>query len=676
MTRMGKDFRNDLHIGRWIIIAALTGSATGGAAMQDRVSQDQAWQAAQQRIEGAAVSDARIDAALGEWRRLSQGTNPGFAAYANFLLSNPGWPDEDRFRNSAESSVDPNVDSPSSVASFFARFPPRTATGKARYAIALMRLGQMDRARVVAADAWRSGVSTPADEAAVLNNFSGALTPADHYARADALLWRQQATAAERVLPYVAPTRQAVIAARIAFQRKAPDAATRMASADPVGVMDAGYLADKTRWLWDSGNPLAARQLLAGRSALSQYPADPEKWYEAMLAQARGAANDSQWTAAYSIASRVDDAFPAGTDISEKAIGVRDDYTSLTWLAGTAALQRLNRPADAEGMFTRYAYAARNPSTITKGLYWAGRAALAAGRTQAANDYFTRAGAYADQFYGQLSLERLGRPIPSPEAAERQILVSSEDRASYFSQTLVRATRLLGQRGLWADQTRFVRAIALQAKTDPDHLFAAELARSIGRPDLGVMVGRSALVNGLSGYGRASFPRVSVPSGHDGNWTMVHAIARQESQFDRAIVSRAGARGLMQLMPATAQEVAGKVGLSYNQSSLFDPQYNIQLGSSYFQQVLRYYNGSYPLAVAAYNAGMGNVNKWLKANGDPRQPGGDILQWIENIPIWETKDYVQRVLENAVVYDTVNPARQGAGANAPLSRYLGKDKPG
>ena len=162
------------------------------------------------------------------------------------------------------------------------------------------------------------------------------------------------------------------------------------------------------------------------------------------------------------------------------------------------------------------------------------------------------------------------------------------------------------------------------------------------------MVGRRATVSGLTGYARASFPSMAVPDGEQANWSMIHAITRQESQFDRQIVSRAGARGLMQLMTPTAREVAGKMGLAFDQGALFDPSYNVQLGSSYFRQLLRYYGGSYPLAVAAYNGGMGNVNKWLKANGDPRMPGVDIIQWIEDIPLFETRDYVQRVLENAV----------------------------
>ncbi|MEO7168962.1 MAG: lytic transglycosylase domain-containing protein, partial [Sphingomonas sp.] len=160
------------------------------------------------------------------------------------------------------------------------------------------------------------------------------------------------------------------------------------------------------------------------------------------------------------------------------------------------------------------------------------------------------------------------------------------------------------------------------------------------------------------------------------SWTMIHAIARQESQFDRAAVSHAGARGLMQLMPGTAREAAGKLGMSYEPGSLTsDTDYNIMLGSSYFERVYRLY-GSYPLALAAYNAGPGNVNKWLKANGDPRMPGTDMIDWIEAIPIYETKNYVQRVLENAVVYDLMNPSHSRSSGPRRISWYLGKNTPG
>ena len=152
---------------------------------------------------------------------------------------------------------------------------------------------------------------------------------------------------------------------------------------------------------------------------------------------------------------------------------------------------------------------------------------------------------------------------------------------------------------------------------------------------------------------------------------MVHAISRQESQFANNAISYAGAQGLMQLMPGTARDQANKLGIQYMSASLLsDPAYNVQLGNSFVQRMLNYYGGSYPLAIAAYNAGPGNVNKWLRANGDPRTGAIGWVDWIERIPIYQTKDYVQRVLENAVVYEALHPDKAPGGHPRSLSQFL------
>jgi soluble lytic murein transglycosylase len=622
--------------------------------------------------------DSSINAAISQWRALQQSDGLGFSAYANFITTNPGWPGEDRMRRLAETSISGDSFEPNQVVAFFVRFPARTAVGNARNAVALNALGRTAEARIAARAAWIGGSLTPTDEARLFSLFGSGFTPADNDMRADKLLWGNDLAGAERMLTYASPARRPVIQARIAFRRKAPDATMKMQAAEAYGASDAGFLADKSIWLRDTGNWIAGRQLLANRQPLTFRPGDAEKWYEVLLANARAAAADSQWNLAYSIASKLDDAYTPGTDVSLQPIGERDDYTSLAWLAGSTAFYNLNRPGDAVEMFRRYATAARSPQTQSKGYYWAGRAALASGDQATASNYFQRASAFPDQYYGQLALERIGQPVPAPATVNREVQLSAADRAAFANRSVVRAAKALGQMGYWEDQSKFARAIAANADSDKDHFLAAELAQSLGRPDLGVMVGRRAVSSGLSGYGESSFPRVPVPSAHQSNWTMIHAIARQESQFDRAAVSHAGARGLMQLMPGTARETAGKIGLGYNPGALTtDTSYNIQLGSTYFQRMMSYYGGSYPLAVAAYNAGPGNVNKWLAANGDPRLPGGDMLRWIEQIPIYETKNYVQRVLENAVVYDAMNPNyARFRGSNAVLSRYLGKQTPG
>lgn len=633
------------------------------------------WQQAQSRI--GVASDPAISGTISQWRALQQSDGLGSSSYMSFIMANPGWPGEDRMRRLAETGINPNSYDPGQVVAFFTRFPPRTATGHARYALALMQQGRMGEARIAARNAWIGGILTPDDEARLLSLFGSSWTSVEHDLRADALLWKGDTLGAQRMLSLVSPARRPIYDARIAFRQKAPDAAMKMQLTEALGASDAGFVADKANWLLNSGNWIAGRQYLANRPALTFRPGDAEKWYETLLTQARAAANDSQWSFAYGIASKLDDAYLPGTDVNTRPIGERDDYTSLAWLAGSTAFYNLNRPLDAVEMFRRYAVAAKSPQTQSKGFYWAGRAALQAGDAATANGYFARAAVFPDQFYGQLALERLGRPIPAPAAVERPVEISAAERTAFANRSVVRAVKALGEMGYWEDQSKFARAIANNADSDADHYLAVELAQSIGRPDMGVMVGRRAVSSGLTGYGTSAFPRVPVPAEAQYNWTMVHAIARQESQFDRQIISHAGARGLMQLMPGTAREQAGKLGMSYDPGALNDPSYNIMLGSAYFQRMLDYYGGSYPLAVAAYNAGPGNVNRWIGANGDPRLPGADMLRWIEQIPLFETRNYVQRVLENAVVYEAMNPQRaRFRGTTTPLSKYLGKQTPG
>ena len=252
---------------------------------------------------------------------------------------------------------------------------------------------------------------------------------------------------------------------------------------------------------------------------------------------------------------------------------------------------------------------------------------------------------------------------------------TAEERAAFAARSLSKAARALGLMGRWDDQTEFVRAIAQQAKTDSERQLAADFGRQIGRLDLGVWVAREARNQGDSFYARGSFPDMPIAPGFARYWTLAQAITRQESSFDRMAVSNAGARGMMQLMPGTARQVAGQLSLPYDFGRLTsDPSYNMMLGTSYFSTLLDEWGGNAALAVASYNAGVGNVRKWVAANGDPRSPGTDMVRWIEDIPFSETRNYVQRVLENAVVYDTLAPG--GPQQSNRLSFYLGKQTAG
>ena len=617
-------------------------------------------------------ADGAIAAAIAQWKAIGQTDALPFDSYAGFLMAHPGWPGEAANRRAAERQA--ATASPTNAIAFFTRFPPLTGAGLVAQARALQAMGRMPEAQAAARAAWRKGGLAANDEATVLTGFAGALTPDDHDARMDALLWQGATGVASRQIVYTSPARRPVFEARLAFRTNAANAADLAMRTQDQYASDPGYVADRATWLRNSGASPTARSWLARPRALASRPGDVEKWYEVLLTNARAAQADGQYQLAYDIARQVDDAYPAGTDVSTKPYGERDDYTSLVWLAGQVAMKQLGRPADAMVMFERYGRGSQAPQTRAKGFYWAGRAAAAAGKTAEAASYLARAGGYRDQFYGQLALERTGKPLVAPPAIGTPAIAPAV-RQAFADRETVRAVRFLGQIGSWQDQTAFVRQIAAAATSDTDHLLAAELSREINRPDLGVMVGRSAMQNGLSDYSAAGFPTVTVPAGYEDNWTLIHAIARQESQFDKTAVSHAGARGLIQLMPATAREQSGKIGISYDPSSLTsDPNLSIMLGSSYFQRIFGIY-GSYPLAIAAYNAGGGNVNKWLRANGDPRSGGVDMVDWIEAIPYMETRNYVQRVLENAVVYDLINPTRAKSRGPANLSWYLGR-RPG
>ncbi len=653
------------------------------AAASELTPEQMAWYRAQMGLASVSTTPPTATNTVGdavmEWRRLTQDQSASFDRLSRFLMANKGWPDADKMRTRAEKAIAIDSFDPARTLAYFQAYPPKTPSGELRMALALNASGRRDEAYAAVRRAWTSGPLDESEVNRVLSFFPGALSLADHDARMDRLLWSNNTAAAARQLGFTSPERRAQFAARLALRSAAVDAALQAAAVEAANPAilrtDPGYITAKATWLRKSGRVGEARALLAGPRSLASPPTDAEEWLETLLTNARQADAAGDKLTAYNIAKQIDDALPPGTVVRETPLGVRDDYTSLAWLAGQLAFKDLRRPAEAVRLYRAYGDAARSAQTRTKGYYWAGRAALAAGDAATANAHFADAAQHYDQFYGQLALERLGRPQPRP-APVPSIQVSGAERTAFDDDRLVRASRVLGEIGAWREQSLFLRALAQKATSPADHVLAGQLAQQIGRPDLGVMIGRSAQANSLDAVEVSGFPTVRVPAGHEGNWTFIHAITRQESQFDRAAVSHAGARGMMQLMPGTAREVAGKLGLGYDAGSLTtDTGYNMTLGSTYFQQMLSYFGGSYPLAVAAYNAGPGNVNKWLRANGDPRTGAIDILDWIEAIPIFETKNYVQRVLENAVVYDTL---REGGRTlpKAPLSFYLGKSNPG
>ena len=622
-----------------------------------------------------AVSQADINYALADWRRLRASDGYAFADYARFIIANPDWPDDNRLRKAAEKQMRAGEHGPTVIA-FFRTDKPRTGNGRARLADALAAAGRTAEAVTVARQAWASGDLPATDEGSIAARYWASLTAADHDQRTDALLFARKPEDAARAAAYASPARRAAFAARIAMQRRSTDADALYRVVDAQVASDAGLMIDRIRFLRLYNNEAGARYLAARPHNFTYKPADPERFVETLLSLASGAYGERQYQQAYDIGRQVNDGFAPGTDISAQSYALRDDYTSLVWLAGQSALSGINRPGQAVQQFLNYSKGGKSLQVTSKGLYWAGRAALYAGRGAEANQYFAAAAAYPELFYGQLALERLGRPVPTPVAMPA-LLVTPPQRSAFQRNRLAQATRLLGQQGRRDEQSLFVRALAESLSDNGDRVLATEFGQSIGRQDLSVWTARAARNNGTAFYYRPAFPvhPANAPPGKI--WALVHGITRQESSFDRSAVSHAGARGMMQLMPGTAREETGKMEIIYDSGRLTsDPAYNVMIGSNYFRRLVGQWDGNYVLAIASYNAGAGNVRKWVARFGDPRSQSVDTLRWIEQIPFAETKGYVQRVLENTVVYDRINPTIPPSSGAISLSTYLGKSRPG
>jgi soluble lytic murein transglycosylase len=610
---------------------------------------------------------------LDQWGRLRQSSNYSFADYAAFLIVNPDWPDSSRMRAWAEKAMRPGENA-ATVIAFFAKEKPQTGNGWARLADAYSASGQAPEALDAARQAFISNDLGADDERSIGSRYGGSFTRADYDRRIDSLLFDKDAEEAARLLSFASPDREPVFAARIGMQQDVADAETRYSSVIGSVTSDAGLMMDRIRYLRAHNYGHAAGQLAERPHHFLYKPADPARFYEMLLLVAGDAAESRDWTSVYEISRQIDDVLPDGASVADQSLDIRDTYTDLAWLGGSVALDRLHQPASALAMFDRYARAGRSLQVETKGDYWAGRAAARAGQSTSANAYFQRAAAHPDLFYGQLALERLGRPVPAPPVALPQYTTTSIQRAAFNSRRIVQALKILGQQRRSADQALFVQALARSLDNDVERNLALELAQQLGRQDLPVWVARMARISGSSFYFRQAYPTLSA-SVSTNLWSLAHGISRQESSFDPYAVSHAGARGVMQLMVGTARYQAGKMGVGFDSYRLLsDPTYNVMLGSAYFQHMLDVWNGSVPLAVASYNAGSGNVGKWVRQYGDPRG-AVDVVEWIEAIPFVETRGYVQRVIENSVVYDSMR-GTQAQQTAIHVSRYLGKNQPG
>lgn len=609
-------------------------------------------------IAGSTGAPIALDIVL--WLRLASGAGD-FDEYRRFMSRNSDWPAMEALRRGAERAMPAGLPG-DAVTDFFAERPPLTGTGALRLAEALASAGREAEAEAEIVRAWTTFSLTAAERTAALARWKPVLGR-EHVARLDMLLWRGLTGEAEAMLPLVSEAWQKLAQARIATRKDAEGLQYAINTVPDSLKNDPGLAYERYRYRVTKGRWQEAEDYLLARSTSETALGRPEFWMERRANLARQALEDGDVRAAYRIASQsFGDAGP--------------DYADAEWVAGFIALTRLDDPKRAIGHFTRFESAVATPISLGRAGYWLGLAYRRLGDTAGAEHAFRAAARWRTSFYGQLAANELApnelaaeeptadQPTPPPTSPPTSSPTPPDVpdwRDAEASATPVAQAGLLLLRA--GDERRgssFLRAAAA-GRPPADRAALAQMAIDTGHPEIGIRIAKDAANEGIV------LPEQYYPLHRIAGETFpveaayALAIARQESEFFTGAASSAGARGLMQLMPATAKHMAETSGVPYDPARLLgDPVYNAQLGTAYLADLLARYDGSYLLATAAYNAGPGRVDQWLGELGDPRAAGADPVGWIESIPYTETRNYVMRVLEGIEVYRQRLDAAPGA----------------
>lgn len=561
-----------------------------------------------------------------------------FELIDQFLAENPGWPLRYKLLRRAEELM-PSVLTPAEVVAWYGERAPVSAVGRGRLAGALLALGQTEKAVAMIRTAWLEDDFPRSEEKSFYRKFRKHLTRRDHILRLDRLLWDGKQSAARRMFPKVPKEWVALAQARIHLRQRSGNV-DRLISKVPASLKDHPGLAyERMRWRLRKGKDNAL-------DILDQLPTDlirPDVWWSDRATLARRALSKGLVSVAYN-------------GVNNHGLTEGADFAEAEWLAGWISLRFLNEADTAFTHFENMYKAVKYPISRSRGAYWAGRAQEAKGEAEKAKRWYQWAAEYPTTYYGQLAFAKL-RPGDSLPIGEGPFYDDAPDEA-FENNELVQVVRLLST----VKETDLIRPFIrhlYDLNSDPVwRLRTAHLARQNQRQDLAVWIAKRSSRDGLE-LPSVGYPTLSPPSLPSAlgvkpvEMPFVLALIRQESAFRVDAKSPVGARGLMQLMPRTARLVSKSAKLRYSKPRLIsDPNYNMTLGQVYLAELLENQNNSYVLALASYNAGPSRANRWLREFGDLRDKDVDAIDWVEMIPFDETRNYVQRVLENLQVYRT------------------------
>ncbi|MCB2106188.1 MAG: lytic transglycosylase domain-containing protein [Rhodobacteraceae bacterium] len=624
----------------------------------DRSALSQALTAAEGRRFDTARQIARKAAQpvvreITEWLVMRKaGPKIGFEERVAFLQDHADWPAAGELKRLAE-DVAGDTAPTRAMADWFIRNPPATTAGKVAFARAARATGDDNLAVTTAKEAWITGRFDRTEERDFLKLFERDLSPADHKARLEHLLYAERRSEANRFLRQVDADSAAIARVRIALIGSAGNVDRMIAQLPERLRADPGIVFDRIKWRRRKGREESARELLP--DVKDTYPR-PDLWFKERDLLARDALEHGKFREAYTIITNY-----GATD----AVSVSD----AEWLAGWIALRHLGDGEAALAHFEKVYDTVQLAANLSRAAYWVGRSAEHLGRGDIADQWYRRGATYITTFYGQLSAARIKQgPVP---LLPIDPLPTAEQRAAFDQKRLTLATRAIADLGESDYLRGFVLALAASSDFGVDRIMAANLANGLGRPDLGVWISRQAARERIAMINRG-YPAVRLALPELPERALILGIMRQESNFDPEAQSGAGARGLMQLMPATARAVSRALRVRYSIDGLTsDPAFNAKLGSTYIQALIDDFDGSYLLAVAGYNAGPSRPRQWIARFGDPRKPDVDAVDWIEQIPFNETRNYVQRVLENMMVYRAILGGSQAVGRDLEQTLKIG-----
>jgi peptidoglycan lytic transglycosylase len=582
----------------------------------------------------ASIND-RVAQKLVEWALLrnSDGT-AGFDRYAVFIQANPDWPSISLLRKRAEARLWNERRDAATVRRFIGERPV-SAPGRLARARVLLREGDREGAAREVRMVWRSAEMSAELEASVVDAFPDQLTAADHTARMDRRIGAKDFGAAMRAAKRLGPAQVAIVKACDVAAANSAKSGALLEAVPQEARSDLGYALCRLHWLLARNELAAAAQIVAESARGDLQLQDTDEWWREVRLLARRLIDRSDTQTAYRVVR--DAPLPAN-------IYYRAEYH---FMAGWIALRFLGDPNTAFQHFTHVDEGLADPIVLARAAYWRGRAAEAAGRLENMHAQYARAARYPTAYYGQLARARLGlseialRPAPSQSvdgaqsdllrAADILYTISEFDLAlSFVSDLAATSSDVAALNGLGQLAARYHDAQAMLA------------------------IGKTALARGLP-IEQHAFPEIGVPSyrpiAPPIDKCMVYSIVRTESAFDQRDKSPANAVGLMQVTPEAGRDTAKRFGVTYDWKRLVsDPVYNMQMGAAEISALFKEYTGSYIMTFAGYNAGRGRVQQWVAQHGDPRNPKIDAVDWVERIPLAETRNYVQRVMENLQVY--------------------------